>query len=301
MGAQVIRALEMLNNKSVAFPVIFIQCLLQTSASSPAPMLVVSAGCSASSYLGSMIAGFLTAKGITSTPPTLRWEAFKPVNNPFYTPKAGMTHAIKNLAMEAARANKTLLVKCEPPRLRFAMLSVLKQLKFKAIYYERNNVLDRLVCNVRDCFSTTSTSYPVLASSGKKTDLCFQRRYSNVTTKAFLDTRTLAKQLRSLRFWMPKYMKKKAFGCKEWPVFNFDTLYGYEYSESKFGTSVIAWQRLMKCFGVTIEPAVIDRILRPQMNSRLMKPHSDAIYNIEEVIQELRKNQNADLLQYLRT
>merc|ERR1712157_507541 len=173
----------------------------------------------------------------------------------------------------------------------------------RAIYYWRNNVLDRYVCNVRDCWAHDG-SYSV-DLSGKKTDLCFQRRKSEVKTKAFLDTTRLPSRLRELIDIKTKTLNRLqehgvTLGSQQ--VFSFDLLYGYENQKSgpALFKSVRAWQKLMKCFGVEVLFKRITNVLRPDVGSLPFPPHSQTIYNIDQVYQKLSQAANINLRPLLR-
>eukprot|EP00493_Phyllostaurus_siculus_P007247 UN07321 len=71
----------------------------------------------------------------------------------------------------------------------------------KVIYAYRGNYLDRMVCTVRDCFEN-GFGTAVWADTGKKSNICIERRYSNKTTKAKLVPGEL---MRGLEVFMPKW------------------------------------------------------------------------------------------------
>ena len=90
-----------------------------------------------------------------------------------------MVESIKRAQAKATEAGVFFFFKADIGRLR--MNSGLKngldslRASYSGVY--RWNVLDRCICEIRDCFSAAKDfGFPVFAANGTRTDLCFERR-----------------------------------------------------------------------------------------------------------------------------
>merc|ERR1719291_70107 len=77
---------------------------------------------------------------------------------------------------------------------------------------------------------------------------------------------------------------------KRFQVVVMEDLLAYQYGKANLHRSAEAWHNFMKSWGVTPDPVIIKNFLRQDMGSRTAPgPHSDTIYNIDEVEDALRE------------
>ena len=170
----------------------------------------------------------------------------------------------------------------------------------------RENPLDRVICQVNDCFgSAEKLGYSVYASNGSMvlvngaTKPCFGRRKMKLPpTKIFFHN---LNQLKSRMYELEKEVTtdKDEFRQLILPshAHSYEELFAYEYShdENVFQRSCNAWMDLLAGVGTEDfaleEKIVCDTLRNFGWNSRKLKPHSALIYNYDQVVETLR---NAD-------
>lgn len=82
---------------------------------------------------------------------------------------------------DVARLHQTLVIKVGPHHDNVRVRDVLARNSARLLVITRRNVLDLLVCNVKDCFDPSETGnvwgYPVNATTGERDSLCFEARH----------------------------------------------------------------------------------------------------------------------------
>merc|ERR1712086_970810 len=157
----------------------------------------------------------------------------------------------------------------------------------------RKNLLDRVVCSIRDCFPGCSAcGYPVFAVNGSKANLCFKRRETGAKIKAHIGS--IESMIKHIRHGEKQLQGKlKAF---DFPFqVTYEDLTGLEYTDedSVWDTSLNAWTRMFSTYVAnnwTSEDAkLLNDMMRPMRNTRNISHHEDLIQNNEEVFEALRK------------
>jgi hypothetical protein len=169
-------------------------------------------------------------------------------------------------------------------------------------HHYRENVLDVMVCAVRDCFAGGSRMYPVYANNGTKVEgLCMDRRKAKVKVKAqFDDPSHLIKKMRKKKELIDAEvgLVDSIPGVGE--AYKTEDLFAFEYTDDEevFESSLKEW---MSFISSTVDPdeAIVAKFLRKYQGKLTMKPHSETIYNIDEVAEAL-KNADPPLDHYLR-
>jgi len=161
-------------------------------------------------------------------------------------------------------------------------------------YMYRKNLLDRVVCTVKDCFpGGAAFGYPVFAINGSKTDLCFNRRKTGrAKTKAYIfSIESMIESIRNLEKQTQK--KLKAFDFPFQVTYEDLTEFEYMDEDSVWSTSLNAWTRMLSTYVAnnwTSEDAkLLKDMMHPMRNTRNMSHHEDVIQNYEEVFEALRK------------
>jgi len=168
-------------------------------------------------------------------------------------------------------------------------------------HFYRSNLLDLAVCNVRDCFGPGSKiGYPVFATNGTRTSICFQRRSSKVKVKAHIDTSILVKHLQRREGVLSKAINSLRPLTENGKSFTHEDLFAYEYTrdEDVFVQSRDVWINFLS-FAIDIDKATLTTLMRKYQGTLTVKPHSDVVENIDDVIVAL-KNAHPPLDHYLR-
>ena len=240
--------------------------------------------------------------------------------------KAGRTPGakIKTVMSDVSRSNQTLVLKVGPHNNNAGVRDVLGHNGARLLVITRRNVLDLLVCNVKDCFDPSRTGnewgYPVNATTGERDSLCFEARHlpsGSLQPKVVLHTNNLSASLDFYDSQLNKTLSWWAgggFASDEVPHVTLEDLSAYEYnmtdtlgddapansSGSRYlsvsDVSLTAWANVLLAFGVEPNRTTIAAYLLP--SAARIPPHSagDEIYNLKDVSRMLTKLNRTDLL-----
>ena len=238
--------------------------------------------------------------------------------------KAGQTPGAKleTVMRDVSRSNQTLVLKVGPNNA--GVRDVLSRNGARLLVMTRRNVLDLLVCNVKDCFDPSITGnewgYPVNATTGERDSLCFERRHlpsGSQQPKVVLHTNNLSASLDFYDSQLTRTLSWFAHGGfvrAEVPHVTLEDLSAYEYnmtdtpgddapadsSGSRYlsvsDVSLTAWANVLLAFGVEPNRTTIAAYLLP--SAARIPPHSagDEIYNLKDVSRMLTKLNRTDLL-----
>ena len=182
----------------------------------------------------------------------------------------------------------------------------------------RGNLLDRLVCQVRDCATKSTGFYPVSVATGAKDNACFSRRKEKASkTKARLNPefveiemekilglyQNVADNVHYLVHDESSDLVKKIAETKNSSVFiTSEDLFQFEsdFTEKSLETSVSAWIKVFEGWSVPSDENVVRKVL---LDSRFQgfrpeKPHSQTISNSEDVFEMLKSR--PEFLRYFR-
>eukprot|EP00873_Tetraselmis_striata_P046612 jgi/Tetstr1/466876/TSEL_011331.t1 len=186
---------------------------------------------------------------------------------------------------------------------------VLHQYGARMVLLWRSNVLDALVCVVRDCMSGPEqrTGYPVDAS-GRRTRLCFGRRKSGAVTLARLNVEALLPELeRRLGMLEEVTAKAQALGFNGTQVFASEDLLALGTGKAQVQRSLAAWSGFLTALGVRPNATTILEAWensceksKCRIGAHPVKPHREIIDNYEEVKQAILASNNAAVRQLLR-
>eukprot|EP00928_Gymnodinium_smaydae_P040728 TRINITY_DN2759_c0_g3_i3.p1 TRINITY_DN2759_c0_g3~~TRINITY_DN2759_c0_g3_i3.p1 ORF type:complete len:377 (-),score=62.19 TRINITY_DN2759_c0_g3_i3:304-1344(-) len=258
------------------------------------PLVVVSQGCSGTTELGEQLRDLLEELG-EKPYRNVSWEALWPGTNPFYDERVGMAQAVIDMAVAATRVNQRLAFKVSLPTLDLDTATVLAGLNASMAFFWRSNVLDHLVCEVRDCFFRDRGEHTVDAS-GHRLDLCFKRRFANQPVKALLNTTTVAKRLKK-KLHYPEYCLTELgrFGIENTTIgkFSFEGLFRHESDDTAgaLEETTSEWLRLLKVFDVDASPSKVREFFRPTVGAHPLRPSADSIYNPKAVRQALAEDE----------
>lgn len=293
------------------------------------PRVLVVNGCSGSTFVMKVARRLFLAHGLQVY--GWEYELLNPTKNPFFNRSAVQKHgttaatarALEAVHEDAQLRRSVLLFNGAPGYLSEAVASVLRRREALLVHAWRRNVLDTLVCEVRDCFAHTTPTgkragtadtlgWPVDARSGARSPACFEQRRSkraNSTgastaatgpTKARLNVSSLisllpldsparvANFLRSRRLAAPV-----SLSTEELSDFSLAAP-SREEAQARLRRSATAWERALSAWGVPTKTEQLVRLLaaerdRLQTTPRVVTPHAQTIANVAEVAGTLRR------------
>jgi hypothetical protein len=129
----------------------------------------------------------------------------------------------------------------------------------------------------------------VFASNGTKSDLCFARRkHPETPIQARINVNTLSASLMAATFsdkWLAE--SPPAFTTEELMLFETNST----HAQANLERSAVAWGKVMRAWGVTPNPNVIEAVLRPDWGKRSPPAaHSQTIFNARKVYDALHSD-----------
>eukprot|EP00928_Gymnodinium_smaydae_P008381 TRINITY_DN13055_c0_g1_i1.p1 TRINITY_DN13055_c0_g1~~TRINITY_DN13055_c0_g1_i1.p1 ORF type:complete len:344 (-),score=95.87 TRINITY_DN13055_c0_g1_i1:225-1256(-) len=263
------------------------------------PRMLVMLGCSGSSFLLKMAGKLLEAHGGTAKTPggeMAAGEIMKPIANPYYSAAKGMAKAMEDANAAAQKEQATLVFKEQGAQSQFFRDAAPTLLKMNTyvVHGYRANALDRMVCQVKDCFLREEYGKPV-DKSGEKSDLCFKRRNSRPANGylASLNTTNLSEHLENfMKAHDEEKERIKAAGFKDFESVSAEDLLDFEHDNSvdAFKRAVKAWKIFLRSWGVKPSLKVIRDELQQYSGAYKAELQSDTIYNFQEVSDIVRGN-----------
>jgi len=276
------------------------------------PRILGANRCGGSTWVQSTARALLSAHGLVHwNGPFEFWDLIYPKTQPWKKESSSQGEFERVFTM-AGRNNSALALKIEPDDPSWAR-EILRNKGAQVILTTRENPLDNLICNVKDCFDPSKSGndwgFPVNATTGEQSSLCFGARHlpkSVAQPKVLLHTANLSAALaeydaqlnRTVATWV-----QDGFASDNLPVVTLEDLSVFQYKDdldtgSVSEVSIAAWSKVMTAFGIKPDRATITDLLRPM--AQTVPPHStaDAVYNIEEVTSELERLNRTDLLNH---
>jgi len=169
------------------------------------------------------------------------------------------------------------------------------------VHVYRSNSVDLLSCMINDCFGESDKLGYAVYPDGKRSKLCFQRRFTkDLTTQLYISTDHLHFTLNHLSLKHVRdhaWLKSHAYEFDSIPV---EELMAYETSwkPEDMDQSLKAWKKVMKSWGITPDTKLIADDLKNEQGSRLPEPHWKKIYNYGAVSDALQGSPLAKMLEH---
>lgn len=214
------------------------------------------------------------------------------------------TLAVRRTHASITGCNRSWFVKASPVPFSVKMMSEMKKLRAFTAWVERENVLDRMICEVRDCFYPLSLSFPVF-KNGTRAKLCFQRRKTTQpATLAHLHVSSLVKMLnKRLRANEDELRQVESV----WPRIErlaYEELERFQH-DGDFERSAASWTSLLTVLGVEVDgTTAVERALRSTAFGKLRRlptRHRDVVHNFDDVEREIRASGDRVLINMLRS
>jgi hypothetical protein len=210
-------------------------------------------------------------------------------------------------AIQGLATNSTWL--SNPSKMWFpdSMARAFISLGARIVYMKRANLLDRLVCAVRDCFlAGLGPHYPVF-SDGSRAELCFSRRHSTETTLAYFpdvhsvvaDVREYERQNEAEERRVRSLWTRSDSSVE---TVTYEALSAFEYGDMQ--TSASEWFRLLRSLGVVFRSvASVAAALEMTLYANSRPPpgtQAHVIYNWMAVRDAVRATHDPGLIGMLR-
>jgi hypothetical protein len=216
---------------------------------------IISQGCSGSSATYQFVNDIFVARGMNNLFPLNKSEILKPPKNPFWTAALedlflpldteidGQEYsqviitAMSKLKSSAQNQKcDAITFKADPGLLaKNNVTTGLIELGFKFGHTFRSNVLDKIVCSIRDCFvGGEKFGHPVWAN-GTASHICFARRtLPSEKIKAYIDDiPALIREMRKQETKIETEIKAYSFVVYPGKSFSTEELFAYEYTSDQ--------------------------------------------------------------------
>jgi len=280
----------------------------------PPPRMLVMQGCSGSTAVIEQARDMLAIHNVLPTMPSEAFpdaEMLKPEKNPYYEEAnhdIGKSLELATLAAQSRSPPLALLFKgmveeVVDPRIweENHVLATLNELRAVAVFASRFNMLDQLVCQVKDCFHP---EYGVPADDSGASQLqdshkCILRRQGANSFRAKLFPDTLIEGIDHQYEVVERARKAlNASGIPALEVVSED-LFDYEMvgDVSAFVRAVEAWSKFLTSWGVKPVKEKVEAVLMMRAHSRSnASKHSEVIHNFDAVREVLVQSKHAHLL-----
>jgi hypothetical protein len=204
----------------------------------------------------------------------------------------------KEAEKSCLRSNATVMTYKSPSYQVPAISSYLKARDAQEWHLQRENVIDREICKVRDCFDSTHGFQ--CNANGTRTTTCFGRR-SDEKQKyyACLSIESAIHKMTSEYRANDKY-------SEELGVFKSNELLSFQYAgPENRATSIKSWVRLMTFLGIETNETKIESIIDDMKKEgfwkdRVLTTHESVVYNYEEFAKAIVASRDKRLNVYLR-
>ena len=271
-------------------------------------LAMIQYGCSGSSALVHLTRELLRAHGFLTLEG--KSEIIKPEKNKFYESakqtlapngeKVSKTKVVREMMHQTLQhvedSDMTAIFKLGPRKTAIAFgENGLLELGVKFIHFYRSNLLDHVLCEVRDCqLRGKRVGYPVFPANGTRTDICFGRRRTHVKVKAYLN---VSATVAYMKHWDERMAGEQASlpydRLETGERYSAEDLYGFEYTqdEDMFDRSRSEWMRLLSRVIDSPDETTVNDFLRKYQGTRTPHPHYDIIYNYAETVAALKEAQ----------
>ena len=206
--------------------------------------------------------------------------------------------AMNQTILNAESRNQTVVFKVNPHNMGLILDEQhgLRLMNVKFVQFYRSNYLDHALCEVRDCMVRGKPlGYPVFATNGTRTDLCFFRRKKinkHIKVQAYFTNPTVLVDY--LKHWAERLEKEQSTipysKLSTGERFSAEDLYGFEYTHDAqvFERSKVEWMRLLSYTIDEPNEDVVVNFLKKYQGSLTLHPSKDLIYNYDEVVNALK-------------
>jgi hypothetical protein len=270
------------------------------------PKMLISQGCSGSSFAIDMIHEMMEAHHTPQYYKAYNSELFKCEKNPecFSPDKKGEELAMRAAAARVVEVGAVLVVKeqgSSSPEARKAM----HDLGAYAVVAPRSNVLAKMICEAKDCFTLVGGSKTKGLSQrvGPHANACFPKRRelpSSQQTRVWLDPED-GKLVKAMGLYeeekraLEKTLISAGYSKSDFATVTLEALFESESDASApaLHRTVAAWSTTLKSLGITPDAATIQSVLQKSRGKRPASSIYDSIDNADEISKVLAKSSYA--------
>jgi len=230
-------------------------------------------------------------------------ESMSSKKNPFYEQTGhDLTKAMDMSAAEAQKNNKTYILKGmlktgDEQLLEWRQsVASLKKFQAYAIHGYRANFLDKMACQIKDCFATKRMGYPVM--DGERSNLCFERRSSTLggadsaeKYQAHFNIENLEESLNQMDHdykWERMAMLRTGFTVHQLTTEDLSD-FESDNSDEAWERGIKAWSDYLRYWGVQPQRDIIVGRIESLRSGRAGKTQGLQIENMQEVRQKLKE------------
>jgi hypothetical protein len=264
------------------------------------PRMMVSEGCSGSSYALEMIKAMMNAHGTAPIEFRYNGELMKCEKNPECKGSSSSQQALgmQIAVAKAVIAGRTLVVKEQgsDPAARQAM----HDMGTYAVMAYRSNVLAKMLCEAKDCFDSGVNGQITIKRMGPNKNACFPKRRSlpfSKQTKVWIDPEggklvSVLRKYEAEKTDMEKTLASSGYKSRDFEVVTLEDLFLSESDGSSSGLArtVRAWSTALKSLGVKPDAKIIESVLKPTRGKRPSYSIYEQISNADEVSTALAKD-----------
>jgi len=273
------------------------------------PRMIVQRGCTGSTAVMAIAKDLVSKLGVEIWPnaPKEMLRTGRPDKNPWYAPGLTLGDAVRLGVEKASGAGQIMLFNgykiksWSKDAAQVELQYALKELNTRTVIVHRNNSLDTLICEVRDCFASQHgprRGYAV-NQNGKRDNTCFERRHSSTgKPMAFINTENLLENLAIAESYQEEMQSAiTELGFEGGEVVFFEDLTAHEYSAENLDRSTDAWSKFLGSLGIRADREAVKNILKEAVGTyHPPERHTEAIYNLDSVLDKLTSAEKGSLV-----
>lgn len=219
------------------------------------------------------------------------YEVLADFEQGYYPGVMDTREGINDLIRSSTRARRAFLFKAELHNVENHPLveDYLKRLKPRTVFLKRRNVLDIVICVVRDCFSDMAIEPGYTTDSDGMKSECFRGRTHEEmdTPPVYLNPLTIIENINIIGSYNEgsyQYLAGMDVNTPAPPVFTSEDLFAFEEEdEVRVNESALTWGRLMKALNVSVQLKTIRTFLDERRTRSPPRRHSELISNFDEI------------------
>lgn len=260
------------------------------------PLVLVSDGCSGSSWILNVLKELLrTTVGVRlCNLPGRDWEVLRqPFRSGRHPSLDELAEGILTTHAKCTAKGRTFFFKGKHPSQVIALARTLNAMGARVALTQRANMLDRVLCDVRDCFKTKAglSGTNVFARDGTRANSCHKSREQpwraasiavNITDMdLFLQT---LRRFDSYQTHLSLKLEAAGLGPRPILPITYEELALSGHSPERMRMSVAGFRRIMLSFGYDVPEERIREVLQPSAGGRPKpRPHRELVYNYDEL------------------
>eukprot|EP00927_Polykrikos_kofoidii_P070647 TRINITY_DN67059_c0_g1_i1.p1 TRINITY_DN67059_c0_g1~~TRINITY_DN67059_c0_g1_i1.p1 ORF type:complete len:349 (+),score=34.95 TRINITY_DN67059_c0_g1_i1:80-1126(+) len=257
----------------------------------PEPRMIWSHACAGSSTVLDWTHGLMELSDSPSLDCTRGYEVLADFQNGYYPGVMDTRWGIAEFIRSSAQARRAFLFKAELHNVQDHpnVQSYLTEMRPRTVFLKRWNVLDTLICSIRDCFVGMALEPGFTTDNNGTESECFRGRTHEEmeSPQVYLNPLTVLENINILGSYNDdSYNYLTRLGVADVPpvIFTSEELFAFEEEyPGKENESVSAWGRLLTALDVDLDREVIRTFLQERRLRLPPRPHRQVISNFWEI------------------